>query len=328
MTFRTQVELPERQTEIRHSEQIMLFGSCFAENIGNLLAENKFLCDVNPFGILYNPISIASALHQLIEKDVFEAKDLFLAHGRWNSWMHHSDFSSSSQEETLAKANFRFAKAKNKIAKANWLMVTFGTAYVYIHKETQEVVANCHKMPERMFTRSMLDVKTIVNEWQDVLKKCREANPDLKVLFTVSPIRHAKDGLHGNQLSKATLLLAIDELCRMYPGCFYFPSYEILMDELRDYRFYADDMLHPSRVAVEYLWECFSKCYFSASTREVMKEWSDIRRGLEHKPFDPESEAYHHFLSQIVLKITRIKEKLPYLEVQKELELCECRLKI
>ena len=328
MTFRTQVELPEKETEIRHSEKIMLFGSCFAENIGNLLAENKFRCDVNPFGILYNPMSIALALHQLMEKDVYEAKDLFLAHGRWHSWMHHSDFSSSSQEETLAKANFRFAKAKNKIAKANWLMVTFGTAYVYIHKETQEVVGNCHKMPERMFTRSMLDVKTIVNEWQDVLKKCRAVNPTLKVLFTVSPIRHAKDGMHGNQLSKATLLLAIDELCRMCPDCFYFPSYEIMMDELRDYRFYADDMLHPSKVAVEYLWECFSKCYFSASTREVMREWGDIRRGLEHKPFDPESEAYHHFLSQIVLKITRIKEKLPYLEVQKELELCECRLKI
>ena len=200
MTFRTQVELPEKETEIRHSEKIMLFGSCFAENIGKLLAENKFRCDVNPFGILYNPMSIASALHQLMEKDVYEAKDLFLAHGRWHSWMHHSDFSSSSQEETLAKANFRFAKAKNKIAKANWLMVTFGTAYVYIHKETQEVVGNCHKMPERMFTRSMLDVKTIVDEWQDVLKKCRAVNPNLKVLFTVSPIRHAKDGMHGNQL--------------------------------------------------------------------------------------------------------------------------------
>jgi hypothetical protein len=179
-----------------------------------------------------------------------------------------------------------------------------------------------------MFTRSRLDVKTIVEEWQDVLKKCREINPNLKVLFTVSPIRHAKDGMHGNQLSKATLLLAVDELCRTCPGCFYFPSYEIMMDELRDYRFYADDMLHPSRMAVEYLWECFSKCYFKEQTHVVMKEWAEIRRGLEHKPFDPESEAYRNFLSQIVLKIARIKEKFPYLEVQKELELCECRLKI
>lgn len=328
MNFRTQVELPEKGTEIRHSERIMLFGSCFAVNIGNLLSENKFRCDVNPFGILYNPMSIASALNLLMEKDAYHEKDLFMAHGRWHSWMHHSDFSSSSAEETLAKANFRFAKAKKDFAKTNWLLVTFGTSYVYIHKETQEVVGNCHKMPEKTFTRSMLNVKAIVEEWQGVLKKCREVNPDMKILFTVSPIRHAKDGMHGNQLSKATLLLAIDELCRTCPDCFYFPSYEIMMDELRDYRFYADDMLHPSRMAVEYIWECFCTCYFSASTLEVMKEWSDIRRGLEHKPFDSQSEAYRNFLSQIVLKIARIKEKLPYLEVQKELELCECRLKI
>ena len=328
MNFRTQVELPEKETEIRHSEQIMLFGSCFAENIGNLLQQNKFCCDVNPFGILYNPQSIASALYQLLEKDSYTEKDLFVANERWHSWMHHGDFSSSSQEEALAKVNSRFVKAKQHLAKADWLIVTFGTSYVYIHKEAQKVVGNCHKMPGRMFTRSMLDMKTIVDVWQDVLKKCREVNPNLKVLFTVSPIRHAKDGMHGNQLSKATLLLAVDGLCRTCSGCFYFPSYEIVMDELRDYRFYADDMLHPSQMAVGYLWECFSQCYFKEETQTVMKEWAEIRRGLEHKPFEPESETYRHFLSQIVLKITRIKEKLPYLEVQKEMELCECRLKI
>ena len=328
MNFRTQVELPERATEIRHSERMMLFGSCFAENIGNLLEGNKFRCDVNPFGILYNPKSIAMSLRHILQKEAYGETDLFMAHGRWHSWMHHSDFSSPSPEETLAKANSRLAKAKENFVKADWLILTFGTAYVYIHKEKGMVVGNCHKMPERMFTRSRLDVKTIVEEWQDVLKKCREINPNLKVLFTVSPIRHAKDGMHGNQLSKATLLLAVDELCRTCPGCFYFPSYEIMMDELRDYRFYADDMLHPSRMAVEYLWECFSKCYFKEQTHVVMKEWAEIRRGLEHKPFDPESEAYRNFLSQIVLKIARIKEKFPYLEVQKELELCECRLKI
>jgi hypothetical protein len=133
--------------------------------------------------------------------------------------------------------------------------------------------------------------------------------------------------MHGNQLSKSTLLLAIDELCRLCPDCYYFPSYEIMMDELRDYRFYADDMLHPSSMAVEYLWECFCRCYFSKETLCVMKEWSEIRRGLEHKPYRPDSEAYQHFLSQIVLKIARIKEKFPYLEVQKEMELCEYRLK-
>jgi hypothetical protein len=172
------------------------------------------------------------------------------------------------------------------------------------------------------------DVAEIVEAWKRLISVLRGLNPHLKLLFTVSPIRHAKDGMHGNQLSKSALLLAISELCDAYPGCYYFPSYEIMMDELRDYRFYADDMLHPSAKAVEYIWECFCRCYFSKETMEIIKEWENIKKALDHKPFDPDSEAYRKFLSQIVLKIAQVKEKFPYLEVQKEIELCESRLKI
>ena len=328
MNFRTQVELPERETEIRHSERIMLFGSCFAENIGNLLKENKFRCDVNPFGVLYNPLSIANALNQILEGKEYEEEDLFFSGGLWHSWMHHSDFSAPSQEEALALMNFRLAKAKENLAKADWLVMTWGTAYVYIHQEMQKVVGNCHKQPDKTFRRLMLNAVAFVEECRGVLKKCREVNPNLKVLFTVSPIRHAKDGMHGNQLSKATLLLAIDEICRTCPDCFYFPSYEIIMDELRDYRFYADDMIHLSSKSVEYIWECFSRCYFSKETQAVMKEWMEIKKAIDHKPFRPDSDAYRAFLSQIVLKIMQMKEKFPYLEVQKEIELCESRLKL
>ena len=328
MNFRTQVELPERETEIRHSERIMLFGSCFAENIGNLLKENKFRCDVNPFGVLYNPLSIANALNQILEGKEYEEEDLFFSGGLWHSWMHHSDFSAPSQEEALALVNSRLAKAKENLAKADWLVMTWGTAYVYIHQEMQKVVGNCHKQPDKTFRRLMLNAVAFVEECRGVLKKCREVNPNLKVLFTVSPIRHAKDGMHGNQLSKATLLLAIDEICRTCPDCFYFPSYEIIMDELRDYRFYADDMIHLSSKSVEYIWECFSRCYFSKETQAVMKEWMEIKKAIDHKPFRPDSDAYRAFLSQIVLKIMQMKEKFPYLEVQKEIELCESRLKL
>ena len=328
MNFRTQVELPERETEIRHSERIMLFGSCFAENIGNLLKENKFRCDVNPFGVLYNPLSIANALNQILEGKEYREEDLFFSGGLWHSWMHHSDFSAPSQEETLALVNSRLAKAKENLAKADWLVMTWGTAYVYIHQEMQKVVGNCHKQPDKTFRRLMLNAEAFVEECRGVLKKCREVNPNLKVLFTVSPIRHAKDGMHGNQLSKATLLLAIDEICRTCPDCFYFPSYEIIMDELRDYRFYADDMIHLSSKSVEYIWECFSRCYFSKGTQAVMKEWMEIKKAIDHKPFRPDSDAYRAFLSQIVLKIMQMKEKFPYLEVQKEMELCESRLKL
>jgi hypothetical protein len=242
--------------------------------------------------------------------------------------MHHSDFSAPSQEEALALVNSRLAKAKENLAKADWLVMTWGTAYVYIHQEMQKVVGNCHKQPDKTFRRLMLNAEAFVEECRGVLKKCREVNPNLKVLFTVSPIRHAKDGMHGNQLSKATLLLAIDEICRTCPNCFYFPSYEIIMDELRDYRFYADDMIHLSSKSVEYIWECFSRCYFSKETQAVMKEWMEIKKAIDHKPFRPDSDAYRAFLSQIVLKIMQMKEKFPYLEVQKEMELCESRLKM
>ena len=171
-------------------------------------------------------------------------------------------------------------------------------------------------------------VEEIVTEWECVLVELRKVNPFLKILFTVSPIRHSKDGMHGNQISKSTLLLAVDELCRRWSDCYYFPSYEIMMDELRDYRFYADDMLHPSPVAVSYLWECFTECYFSKETDRIMKEWEDIRKALAHKPFNAQSETYRKFLTQIVLKIERLKEKFPYFDLQKELEQCQARLKI
>lgn len=325
MNFRTQVELPVRQTEIRHSDRLMFFGSCFAENIARLMLENKFRCEVNPFGVLYNPLSINRALLQTMEGKRYAENDLFSARGLWHSWMHHGDFSASSPQECLDEINARLAGAAEALASADWLVMTWGTAWVYVHESSGEVVGNCHKMPDKTFRRLRLDTGSIVEECRSVLKKCREFNPKLKVLLTVSPIRHAKDGMHGNQLSKAALLLAADELCRTCPECHYFPSYEIMMDELRDYRFYADDMLHPSRLAVEYVWECFVRCYFSRETQAVMKEWDEIRKGLEHRPFRPDSETYRRFLSQIVLKMMEMKEKLPYLEMQKEMELCGCR---
>lgn len=327
MNFRTEVELPEKVAEIRHSDQIILFGSCFAENIGGLLKENKFRCDMNPFGILYNPLSIVQALRELLEGKSYVESDLFFSKGRWNSWMHHSIYSAESSEEVLSRINNRLVDAKARLLTADWLIVTWGTAYVYF-LEGEKVVANCHKQPERLFKRRKLSVDEIVGDWKNMIDDIRKVNSHLKVLFTVSPIRHAKDGMHGNQLSKATLLLAVHELCANCSDCYYFPSYEIVLDELRDYRFYDDDMVHPSRMAINYLWECFIRCYFCDETLDFMKAWAEVRKGLSHKPFNPESEAYRSFLSQIVLKIYGWKEKLPYIDVQNEIEICETRLKI
>lgn len=328
MNFRTQVELPEKETEIRHSDRIMLFGSCFAENIGKLLQENKFRCDVNPFGILYNPLSVAEAIRQILSHKTYGADDLFCSGGRWYSYMHHSLFSGASAGECLSLVNARLGAATAGLPQTDWLLITWGTAWAYSLKSSGKVVGNCHKQPERLFDRRLLSVDEIVDEYVSLLGRLRQANKDLKVLFTVSPIRHAKDGMHGNQVSKSTLLLAVEALRRRCSGCHYFPSYEIMMDELRDYRFYADDMLHPSAKAVSYIWECFGNTYFGPDTRCIIEEWEEIRKGLNHKPFDAQSEAYRNFLSQIVLKINRLKEKLPYFDLQKELEQCQARLKI
>ena len=326
MEFRTAVELPIGKVEIKHSDKLLLLGSCFAENMGAWMQQYKFRCDINPFGILYNPYSIAEALQRLMDQRYYELADLFSAHGQWHSYMHHSSFSANTAEETLDNINQRIQHVS--IPDTDCLIMTWGTAWVYRLKENGRIVGNCHKMPEKIFQRELLTVDEIVSRWIPIIQQLRHEQPSLKIIFTVSPIRHLRDGMHENQLSKSTLLLAIRQLCLLSEGCYYFPSYELMMDELRDYRFYAEDMIHPSQVAVNYIWECFCKSYFSPLTLKIMKEWDEIKKGLAHRPFDAQSEAYRNFLMKIVLKIEQIKEKFPYFELEKELELCRTRLKI
>lgn len=323
MEFRTLVDLPLGELTITHSDKILLLGSCFSENIGRQLVINKFGCDINPFGILYNPLSIANAIKILQKNETFIPSQLFEYRGLYHSFMHHGSFSDSSSEKCLTMINERLKSVQNQFASLNHLLITFGTAYVYQYNETNEVVANCHKLPDNQFTRRLLSVDEIVQVYQPMITEMLNNNTKLKILFSVSPIRHIKDGMHKNQLSKSTLLLAIDVLKELFPSSvFYFPSYEIVVDELRDYRFYADDMLHPSSVAVNYLWQSFVNSYLSKDTQQIMKEWSEINKALQHKPFHPESEQHKSFLTQIVLKIEQLKRKYPFLDVEKEIRLC------
>ena len=321
MNFQTSVELPAGMPSVSHADHILLMGSCFAENIGRQLMDAGFQLDLNPFGILYNPLSVSSALREIIRNKEYNKQDLFAYKDLWHSPMHHGSFSAFTPEETLHTINSRLHHAYKKLPELNWLMVTMGTAYVYKQKESGQVVANCHQLPESHFLRYRLSVEEIVEDYTALITEMSALNPDLKWLFTVSPIRHIRDGMHANQLSKSTLLLAIDRLQQLFPErVFYFPSYEIILDELRDYRFYADDMLHPSPLAIRYLWERFSETFFSSETKQVIVSVQDIRRDLAHKPFHPESEAYQRFLGQIVLKIERLIGKYPYLDFQKETE--------
>lgn len=318
MNFTTPIELPKGLPPITHAQHLLLLGSCFAENIGHLLKENAFRCDVNPFGILYNPLSVSEALREILSGEQYDEADLFFFRDCWHSPMHHGSFSAASPAEALQQINTRLLQAHQQMDGTDWLLITWGTAYVYQQQASGRIVSNCHKQPEKLFTRRMLTVDEIVSEYTLLLKELLARNPALKVLLTVSPIRHARDGMHANQLSKATLLLAIEQLQTAFPETvFYFPSYEIVLDELRDYRFYADDMLHPSPIAVSYLWERFSTVFFSDETKKIMQECESIRKALAHRPFHPDSEEHKRFLGQIVLKIERLNGKYPYLEFGK-----------
>lgn len=298
MDFRTQVELPKPETEITYRDKIMLFGSCFAENMGKRLSENNFDCDSNPFGILYNPQSIHWAIERVMEGTPYTATELIPYEGQWHSPMHHTQFSAKTTEECLQKINNRLQQAHQNIQNTQWMIITWGTAWVYRDKQTNEVVGNCHKMPARNFIRQRLTVEEITNTWVTLIDQLRKIQPQMKILFTLSPIRHRADGMHQNQLSKATLMLAMDEICTRMPQCYYFPAYELMNDELRDYRFYAEDMIHPSEVAIEYLWECFCNTWMVPSTRHLMEQWKRLRKRMEHRPHDPTSEQYQRFCQE------------------------------
>lgn len=328
MDFRTKTDFSVWDYRLRHSDKILVLGSCFAEHIGERLERMKFSTIVNPYGVLYNPLSIAEGLTRLLECRPFAEKELHeFPDGGWNTWLHHSRYSHPDRQTALTAINSSMAMASHQLTEANVLIITLGTAWVYRLGDTGEVVGNCHKVPEREFVRQRLQIEEITDKLAATLLGIRERNPQLRVLFTVSPVRHIKDGLHGNQLSKSVLLLAIDELCRMLPDmCHYFPAYEIVMDELRDYRFYAEDMAHPSKQAVDYVWECFVAQCIDSQAQEFMMQWEKVVRALEHRPFQPSSEQYQKFILQNIAKIAELKERYPYLEVEDEIRKCRSLL--
>ena len=322
------VELPKRELEISYATRQMILGSCFAENIGKRLLASKFPVELNPFGILYNPLSIAAALNHIADRAYFsdDSSELVFHNELWHSMLHHGDFSRRSKSELVAAVNESIENAAAALDGLDLLTLTFGTAYVYRRAGDDMVVGNCHKLPSSCFTRSLLAVDEAVAVMKAVFEKLFSRNGALKVLLTVSPIRHVKDGLHGNQVSKAVLQLVVEELRRLFQGrVFYFPAYEIVLDELRDYRFYAEDMIHPSQQAVNYVWECFKESYFDCETEKLLAMVEDIARGVAHRPFDTESQAHRDFKSKLLLKIEGIKEKYPFFDFSKEIEQCRTR---
>ena len=322
MKFRTEIEITSLGVKIGYENRVLALGSCFAAHIARKLAGAKFRVAENPSGILFNPLSIAAAIRSYADPAPVTRGELGFDGEVWHHFGFHGDFSAPTADEALQKMNAARQTGADALRTADRIVFTFGTAWVYKLKSSGKVVSNCHKLPEKMFDRQLLTVGEIVAEWKGLLLSLWEQNPELKILFTVSPIRHWKDGAHGNQLSKATLLLAIDALQKEFPEhTAYFPAYEIMMDELREYRFYADDMLHPSTTAIEYIWERFTGSMLSPDSLSILKEWKDIQKAINHKPFQPESEAYKRFISQTLLKMERLNEKFPYFDMTNEVEM-------
>ena len=328
LALTTSIQIPKPSFGISYADRMVVMGSCFAEHIGERLENDKFRVDNNPFGTLYNPASIAEGLRRLLCPEPLSASELFAHEGSYHSFSYHSRFSATTAEEALRQMNERLFSSAQQLRSASRLILTWGTAYVYRLKSDGRIVANCHKLPEQRFVRERLSVEAIVDEWKTFLPQLWTQCPDLKLICTVSPIRHWKDGAHGNQLSKATLLLALDALQAEFPDRIsYFPAYEILLDELRDYRFYADDLLHPSSLAVEYIAERFAQTYFDPETQKARQAWQKLRQAIAHRPLRPESDAYRQFLTQTLLKLEQLKAKMPFFDVSKELETLTAKLR-
>lgn len=302
MNFTTPIHIPAADKPIAYTDHILLLGSCFADNIAAKLAEYYFQITANPFGTLYNPLSIAQAL------SLQQVPELVEWGGLYHSMYHHGAFSSPDRLQTGQNIRQSIDCLQRAFAEASVVIITFGTAWVY--EQDGVVVANCHKISADRFTRRRLSVEEIVSAWQPVLS----AHSDKHFIFTVSPIRHIKDGLHENQLSKATLLLAIAQLAENQTVSIdYFPSCEILIDELRDYRFYADDMLHPSSVAVNYIWERFVSTYMSAATQQEMHPLHQLYLDRHHTLLHPDSPASRIFLSRLEQNLTALRSRYPWI---------------
>ena len=277
MKLVTYVDIPPSMLRIGYDTPLLLLGSCFTDEVGGKLQAAGFDLLCNPFGTLYNPLSIASCLQRAVDNRPMQADELVWHDGLWHSWLHHSRFSHSDREQCLSHCNDAIRQTHDFLERKPLLMVTFGTAWVFYHQG--RVVANCHKLPSQQFERRRLSVREIVEVWQPL--SARLAYP---IIFTVSPIRHLADGAHGNQLSKATLMLAVDSMVNANPQTYYFDSYELLMDELRDYRFYARDMCHPSDMAVDIVWERFQETYMSAETRDCLRRQEKAYIQSQHRP--------------------------------------------
>jgi GSCFA family len=309
--------------QISHQSSTLCMGSCFAEHIGQRLSRYHFPVLVNPFGILYQPVSIAGQLERALQQEPYLDSELFEQQGLWHHFQFHSRFSGSVQEQVLAQMNEQLRLCRSSLLQSGQLIITLGTARVFKTKDNQEVVANCHKLPAGHFDRSLLSVADCVSVLSSAFAKIKAVNPNLNIILTVSPVRHIRDGLHENQLSKATLLLACADISQQLDYVHYFPSWEIMMDDLRDYRFYEADLIHPNSMAIDYIWSYFSNSVFTKETQHLVLQIEKIVQATLHRPFQVASEAHQLFLRKQLEEINDLEKRFSFLTMEREKRVLE-----
>ena len=333
MQFQLPIQIKSPEKKISYRDKILLIGSCFTEHIGNSLAELKFSTLQNPNGILFDPRSVCSSLLSYIENKKYQNEDLFLLNEIWNSWEHHSRFSKTDAAECLENINQSQRQAHNFLKDADWLIITLGSSFSYrLTSEFKKVsppngggdlegtgVANCHRAPSQWFNKHLLSIDETISLLDDVYHRLKQFNPKLKTIFTISPVRHIRDGVIENNRSKARLIEAVHDLVNKFPGLYYFPAYELVIDVLRDYRFYDIDMVHPNYPATEFVMEKFKEGFIDEQSQELMEEIKKIVIARKHKPFQPQTNAHKTFLKSHLEKTKELQSKYSFLDLNDEI---------
>ena len=314
MNLQTIIPLKKQQhNQLGYNSKIMLFGSCFSENIGEKFKYYKFQTTINPFGILFHPLAIENLITRSINKDYYAEDDLHFHNEQWCCLDAHSKLNNASKEVLLDVLNTQIEEMHNDLFNASHIIITLGTSWVYRHIASDEIVANCHKIPQKQFLKELLSVAQITESLEAIISLVKSVNPNITFLFTVSPVRHIKDGFVENTQSKSHLLAAIHQVVEPRAQLYYFPSYEIMMDELRDYRFYNADMLHPNEVAINYIWEKFKMVWLTEDAFKISETVAAIQAKKAHRPFNPNSEAHQNFLLKLQVDIKDLQDKYPFL---------------
>lgn len=317
MLLNTPIPFKKSDSLIDYDSKIISLGSCFAANMGDKFQYFKLQNVTNPFGIIFNPVSIEKIVNRVVNNTQFTAEDVFFHNEQWHCFEVHSEMSSSNKEELIQNLNQILHTTKKHLQEATHFIITYGTAWIYKNIERNCIVANCHKVPQKQFAKELLSVETIQNSIQNTIELIQTVNPDINFIFTISPVRHIKDGFIENQVSKAHIITALYDTVNTENykrNTEYFPSYEIMMDELRDYRFYADDMIHPSPIAIDYIWERLKKTIFSETIFSTMDTVENIQKSIQHRPFNKLSESHQRFEANLKEKITKLVAQYSFMK--------------